>query len=109
MTLRDKVRSCEIRKVLNVEPLLRIEKSQLQYIRWCGHVSRKSQERLARHVLVGKPAGKRPRGRPRKRWSDYISDLAWSRLGVQPAELSEIAADREVSECSWTAAPAALT
>jgi len=29
-------------------------------------------------------------------WSDYISDLAWSRLGVEPAELSEFAADREV-------------
>ena len=32
VTLRDKVRSCEIRKSLNVEPLLRIERSQLQYI-----------------------------------------------------------------------------
>jgi len=40
--------------------------------------------------------GKRPRGRPRTRWRDYTSDLAWSRLGVDPAELSEIAVDREV-------------
>jgi len=30
------------------------------------------------------------------RWSDYISDLAWSRPGVESAELSEIAVDREV-------------
>ena len=29
-------------------------------------------------------------------WSDVISDLAWSRLGLEPAELSEIAVDREV-------------
>jgi len=28
--------------------------------------------------------------------NDYISDLAWSRLGVEPAELSEIAENREV-------------
>ena len=42
------------------------------------------------------PTGKRPRGRPWTRWSDYISDLAWSRLGVEPAELSKIAVDCEV-------------
>ena len=39
---------------------------------------------------------KRPSGRARTRWRDYISDLAWSRLGVERAELSEIAVDREV-------------
>jgi len=41
VTLCDKVRSCEIRKALNVEPLLRIRGSQL---RWFCHVSRMSQE-----------------------------------------------------------------
>ena len=40
--------------------------------------------------------GKRPRCRPRTRWRDCISDLAWSRLGVEPVELSEIAVDCEV-------------
>jgi len=34
--------------------------------------------------------------RSRTRWSGYISDLACSRLGVEPAELSEIAVDREI-------------
>jgi len=29
-------------------------------------------------------------------WNDYISDFAWYRLGVEPAELSEIVVDREV-------------
>jgi len=55
-----------------------------------------AQERLARHVLLTKFTEKRPRGRPRTRWSDHLSDLAWFRLGVDP-ELSEIAVDREVS------------
>jgi len=50
-----------------------------------------SHERLARQVLLAKPTGKRARGRPRTRWSDYICDLAWPRLGVEPAELPEIA------------------
>ena len=39
--------------------------------------------------------GKQTRGRPRTGWRDCISDLAWYRLGVDPAELSEIAVDRE--------------
>ena len=42
------------------------------------------------------PTGKRPRGRPRStKWRDYTSDLVWPRLGVEPAELSEIAENRE--------------
>jgi len=61
VTLRDKVRSCDIRRALNVELLLRIERSQL---RWFAHVSRMTQERLARHVLLAKLTGKRPRGKP---------------------------------------------
>jgi len=32
----------------------------------------------------------------KNRWCDYISELAWSRLSVQPVELSEIAEDREL-------------
>jgi len=52
--------------------------------------------RLVRQDLLAKPTGKRPRGRPRPKWSNCISDLAWSRLFVEPAELSKIAVDREV-------------
>ena len=92
----------EIRKALNVGTLLRIERSQL---RWFSHVPRMSQERLSRQALLAKPSGKRPRGRPRPRWSNYISDLAWSRLGVEPAELSEIAVDREVFRVLWVLTP----
>jgi len=43
------------RKVLNIEPHLRIESSQL---RWFGHTFRMSQERLARQVLLVIPASK---------------------------------------------------
>jgi len=46
--------------------------------------------------LQSTPTGKRPEVCPRTRWCDFISDLSWSRLGVEPAELSEIAVDREV-------------
>ena len=75
VTLCDKVHRSEIRKAQNVKPLLWIERSQL---RWFGHVSRISQKRLTRQVLLATPAGKPSRGLPRTRWRDYICDLAWS-------------------------------
>ena len=40
-------------------------------MRWAGHVARMGEERGYR-VLVGKPEGKRPLGRPRGRWVDNI-------------------------------------
>ena len=40
--------------------------------------------------------GRRPRGRPRTRWRDYISTLAWERLGIPPSELVNVAREREV-------------
>ena len=39
---------------------------------WAGHVARMGEERAAYRVLVGKPEGKRPLGRPRRRWVDNI-------------------------------------
>jgi len=80
-------------RALNVKPLLRIERSQ---IRRFGHVSKIPWKTLARQVLLATPTGKRPRGWPRTKRSYYTSDLAWYRLGVERAELSEIAVDLEV-------------
>jgi hypothetical protein len=39
---------------------------------WAGHVARTGQERRVYKVLVGKPEGKRPHERPRRRWEDGI-------------------------------------
>jgi hypothetical protein len=41
-------------------------------MRWTGHVARVGEERGLYRVLVGKPEGKRPMGRPRRRWEDNI-------------------------------------
>jgi len=41
-------------------------------IRWAGHVARMGEDRGVQRVLVGKPKGKRPLGRPRRRWEDNI-------------------------------------
>jgi hypothetical protein len=37
-------------------------------MRWAGHVARMGEKRNAYRLLVGKPEGSRPLGRPRRRW-----------------------------------------
>jgi len=39
---------------------------------WAGHVARMEERRDTYRVLVGKPEGRRPLGRPRRRWEDNI-------------------------------------
>ena len=92
--LFNKVRSSEIWKYLNTEPLLlRIERSQLI---WFDHVSRMPQERLPEQALLAKVNGRKPVERPRTRWTNYIKDLGWNCLGLQPSEMLEVMDDCEV-------------
>ena len=82
VTLFNKVRCSEIRKSLNIEPLLlRIERSQL---RWFGHVSRMPHEKLPKQALLAKANERKPIGRTRTRWTDETKDLGWNRLGLRP-------------------------
>jgi hypothetical protein len=41
-------------------------------LRWVGHVARMGEERGVYRVLVGRPEGKRPLGRPMRKWKDKI-------------------------------------
>ncbi|KAK3550423.1 hypothetical protein QTP86_025157 [Hemibagrus guttatus] len=96
-SLRDRVRSSVTREELGVEPLLlHIERGQL---RWLGHLFQMHPGRLPGEVFRACPTGKRPRGRPRTHWRDYVSRLAWERLGVPPEELEEVSEEREVWVC----------
>jgi hypothetical protein len=55
----------------------------IRQMKWAGHVARMGEERKLYNVLVGKPEGKRPLGRPRPRWEDGIRmDLREVGLGV---------------------------
>ena len=68
----------ECRKLHNVElsdlyvlpNIVRVVKSKR--MRWAGHVTRMGEGRGVHRVLVGKPEGKRPLGRTRRRWEDNI-------------------------------------
>jgi hypothetical protein len=50
-------------------------------MRWAGHVARMGNKRNAYRILVGMPEGKRPLGRPRRRWVDNIKldlrEIGW--------------------------------
>ncbi|TWW62414.1 hypothetical protein D4764_04G0010610 [Takifugu flavidus] len=82
------------REELGVESLLlRVERSQMG---WLGHLVRMPPGRLPGEVFRACPSGRRPPGRPRTRWRDYVSRLAWERLGIPPDELEEVAGEREV-------------
>ena len=50
--------------------IVRVIKSRR--MRWAGHVVLMGERRGVYRVLVGKPEGKRPLGRPRRRWEDNI-------------------------------------
>jgi hypothetical protein len=49
-----------------------IKMIQSRRMRWAGHVARMGARRNAYRILVGKPEGRRPLGRPRRRWVDNI-------------------------------------
>ena len=54
------------------------------------------QEGLPKQALLAQANGRRPVGRPRTRWTDYIEDLGWNRLGLHPCEMMDVMEDREV-------------
>jgi len=41
-------------------------------MRWAGHAARMGERRCLYRILVGKPEGKIPLGRPRYRWEDNV-------------------------------------
>ncbi|TWW76551.1 hypothetical protein D4764_13G0012130 [Takifugu flavidus] len=94
LNLSDRVRSSDIREEPGIEPLLlHIKRSQLG---WLGHLARMPCGRLPLEVFWTCPTRRRPRGWPRTRWRDYISCLAWERLGVPLEELMKVAGERAV-------------
>jgi hypothetical protein len=60
----------ELRDIYSSPNIVRLMKSRR--MRWAGHVVRMGEERGVYMVLVGKPEGKRPLRRPRRRWENTI-------------------------------------
>jgi len=60
----------ELNDLYSSPNIVRVIKSRR--MRWAGHVARMGEETAMYRVLVGKPEGRRPLGRPRRRWVDNI-------------------------------------
>jgi len=63
-------------------------------MRWAGHVAHKEEGRGMYRVLVGKPEGKRPLGRPWRRWKDNIK-MDLQEVGCEGMDWIELAQDRD--------------
>jgi hypothetical protein len=66
-----KLHNEELNDLYSLPNIVRVLK--LRRMRWAGHVARMGEDRGVHRVLVGKPEGKRPMGRPRRRWEDNIN------------------------------------
>jgi hypothetical protein len=75
-----KLHNEELHNFYSSPSIIRIIKSRM---RWVGHLAQMGEKRNVCNLLVGKPEGKRPLGRPRHRWIDNIMiDLLEIGLGV---------------------------
>jgi hypothetical protein len=74
-----KLHNEELRDLYSSSSIIRIIKSRK--MRWEGHVARMGEKRNTYRLLVGKQEGKRPLGKPRRRWVDNIrmdlGEVAW--------------------------------
>jgi hypothetical protein len=86
-----KLRNEELRDLYSSPSIIRIIK--FRRMRWSGHVARMEEKSNAYRLLVGKPEGKRPLGRPRCRWVDNIS-MDLGKVGWGDVDWIGLAKDR---------------
>ena len=87
-----KLHNAKLHALYSLPNIIRSIKSRR--LRWAGHVARMEQSRNAYIVLVGKHEGKRPLGRPRRRWEDNIK-MALREVGCDPGNWIDLAEDRD--------------
>jgi hypothetical protein len=87
-----KLHNEELNYLYSLPNIVRVVKSRR--MRWVGHVARMGEGRGVPRVVVGRPVGKIPLGRPRRRWEDNIKrDL--QEVGVDCGDWMERAQDRD--------------
>ena len=83
----------ELIALSGLPPITNVIRSQR--LRWAGHASRKEDGQLVKEIMVGRPLGTRPLGRPRKRWIDNMKE-DMNKLGEDPEEWRQLSEDRAV-------------
>jgi hypothetical protein len=87
-----KLNNEELSDLYSLPNIVRVVKSRR--MRWPGHVARMVEGRGVYRVLVGKPEGKRPVGRPRRRWEDNIR-MDLQEVGGSGGDWMELSQDRD--------------
>jgi len=87
-----KLHNEELNNLYSSPNIVRVLKSRR--MRWAGHVARMGERRSVYRVLVGKPEGRRPLGRPRHRWGDNIR-MDLREVGCGCVDWMELAQDRD--------------
>ena len=90
-----KVQNEELNDLYSLPNTVRVVKSRR--MKWAGHVARTGEDRGVHRVLVGKPEGKRPLGRPRHRWEDNNNKMDLQKVGGGHGDWMELAQDRDRS------------
>jgi hypothetical protein len=83
-----KLHNEELNDLYSLPNIVRVVKSRR--MGWAGHVARMGKERGVHRVLVGKPEGKMPLGRPRRRWEMDVQEVGGGR-----GDWKELAQDRD--------------
>jgi hypothetical protein len=86
-----KLHNEELRDLYSSPSIIRITK--WRRMRWAGHAARIGEKRNAYRLLVGKAEGKRPLGRPRRRWVDNIM-MDLGEVGWGDVDWIDLAQDR---------------
>jgi hypothetical protein len=81
----------ELHDLYSSPNIVRVIKSRK--MRWAGHVARMGERRGVYRVLVGRPEGKRPLRRPRRRWEDNIK-MDLRETGIDGANRIQLAQDK---------------
>jgi hypothetical protein len=80
--IKGKLHKEEFNNLFSSPNIIRMIKSSR--MRWSGHVARMGEKRNACRILVGNPEGKRPLGRPKRRWVDNndmdLRELGWGSM-----------------------------
>jgi len=82
----------ELNDLYSSPNIVRVIKSRR--MRWAGYVARMGEEMGVYRVLLGKPEGKRPLGKPRRRWVDNIR-MALQEVGRGYMDWIGLAQDRD--------------
>jgi hypothetical protein len=87
-----KLHNEELNDLYSLPNIVRVVKSRR--MRWAGHVAHMGEDRGVHRVLVGKPEGKGPLGRPRRRWEDNMK-MDFQEVGGVRGDWRELAQDRD--------------